>query len=274
MKAVNQCFVADGESGFIESFGLASKVVVVATKPAVFNHTQCSQASLTLAQALNQPTAVTRSTLSHEDSIMIHGGVCTLSLTAETFHRAGIEAKLQSGTEKYVAQIKLDGGAAHKRLLWAAENTLTSTFDFDVPGAQTTAATKSDPILTPAFDCPADKEGEQDWANTIQEWAGLVGIGSMLIGENHGVETAISDFHIEGTAEILHITEISGLLLPDEIAKLWEKADLLLVSSSGNWPLAWQKLHAPSDNLTNPCYVLVRGDQSIKSLKFVPWQDL
>lgn len=274
MKAINQCFIADGDSGYISSFGPALKVVVVATKPTSFEHTSASTESLTLAQALEQPIAVTRSTLSHEDAIMIYNGVCTLSLTAETFHRAGIEATKQGDTGKYVAQISLDNGPAHKRLVWAAENTLTAPFEFAVPGPQVEALTKSEPIMAPDFDCPTDEEGEQDWANTIQEWAGLVGMGSILIGENHGVESAISDFHMNGTAEVLHITEMNGLLQPDEIAKLWESAHFLLVSSSGNWPLAWQKLHVPSENLTSPCYILVRGDRGVKSLKFVPWQDL
>lgn len=275
MKQVNQCFICDGQDEVIDSFGLARKAVLVSSTSFEFEYVSKVVKPLTLAEALKHPIAATTTHVSHEDSIFIYEGKCVLSLTAETFNKAGIEAKKQAGSEKYFAQIPLDDGPAHKRLLWAAENTLTGSYHFEVRGEKTPAIAKAGILNTPSFDCPQGEEAEQDWANTIQEWAGMVAIGSVLLEHNHGVERAISDYHMDGTSETLHVAEADGLFTPQDIRDIWEKGTLVLVSGSGRWPFAWGKPHVPSDNHTNPAYVLVRGDsKQIKALKIVPWQDL
>lgn len=214
--------------------------------------------------------------IDHEDVIAVIQGQLYLSLTRETYLRAGIEAqksKLQKN-QRYIIIYDMrsstftSGNKAYDRLIWSLENTpLGREFQFVVSNIElgdklnpSINSTILEDVSVPSFAVPEpigskflQEQTIQEWVTACYEWLGLVSLESDRIKANDKVDTYISTYQVldpENTPTNVFCLSFSNMLMDNQfIHQLWQ---ILQNSSSTSWlalnvfgiediPVAWKQ---------------------------------
>lgn len=168
----------------------------------------------------NDPSfvAVSDSRIDHEDVIAIINGTLILSLTKDTYERAGLQGKKsarQKG-QRYIASYNLmdakfgPGKAGYDRLLWAIDNTFGKEFEFNISCSSESikdhfVAANSHNVKTDIrhlddIQVPqSDPDGKQ-WAGDIYEWLALVSLGSDRIGANDDIDSYLCNYQLDDSS--------------------------------------------------------------------------
>lgn len=173
------------------------------------------------------------SRIDHEDVISIIDGNLYLSLTRETYLRAGIEgakSKLTGKGQRYIIAYDLrsstftSGNKAYDRLTWSLENTpLGRQFEFVVnnigdesslPAAAQlipkTHVSNIKDVSVPSMTMPEtndkskylQRETIQEWALSLYEWLGMLSLGSFRVKTTDKVDRYISSYEVlDGSTE-------------------------------------------------------------------------
>ncbi|KAA8897106.1 hypothetical protein TRICI_006782 [Trichomonascus ciferrii] len=214
--------------------------------------------------------------IDHEDVIAIIRGQLFLSLTRETYLRAGIEgkkSKLQKN-QRYLIMYDMrssafaSGNKAYDRLIWSLDNTvLGREFQFVVSNIEqgenlspNVNSTILENVSIPSFALPEPTGSEflqeqtiQEWVTACYEWLGLVSLGSDRIEASDKVDSYISTYQVldpEDNPANVFCLSFSNMLMDSQfIHQLWKA---LQEPTSNSWlalnvfgvedvPVAWKR---------------------------------
>uniref|UniRef100_A0A060T021 ARAD1C13310p n=1 Tax=Blastobotrys adeninivorans TaxID=409370 RepID=A0A060T021_BLAAD len=162
--------------------------------------------------------ALSDSRIDHEDVIAIINGALIVSLTKDTYERAGLQGQKsarQKGQRYIVSYNLMDakfgpGNAGYDRLLWVIDNTLSQEFEFNIscssesikgqfPAANShnvkTDIHHLDDIKVPH----SDSDGMQ-WAGDVYEWLALVSLGSDRLSANDDIDSYLCNYHLDDSS--------------------------------------------------------------------------
>lgn len=214
--------------------------------------------------------------IDHEDVIAIIQGQLYLSLTRETYLRAGIEgqkSKLQKN-QRYIIMYDMrsstftEGNKAYDRLIWSLENTplgrefqfVVSNVDYGDKLSPSIGSAILENVNVPSFAVPEptgskflQEQTIQEWVTACYEWLGLVSLESDRIKASDKVDSYISTYQVldpEGSPSNVFCLSFSNMLMDSQfILQLWK---ILQNPPSASWlalnvfgiedvPVAWKQ---------------------------------
>lgn len=272
-----QCVMFTGHDA-IHRFGFARRIVIAADeKPGIasLGLSGAATADLLLGEFAQQNIALSCGSLAEDDVFYKTEQKLYLSLTPETFYRAGLPLKHDKQSGKFLGEIDLTRN--NPRLEWCAKNVITEKIRTLLPGGQPSVTRASSSIifvpdmLPPACPAPGEQAAFEDWTAQIVEWAGLVAIDSPIIYPDNQLNNALCDVSIEGTPVMMHIVDIDGFFSPSEVESLWKTVKgrrcAFLVLGFADCPRCWGHNHTIGENGVNG-YLLVRDGAVSNTFKF------